>query len=151
MSYLDRFTRYGSPSEDAEIRTFHYFRRPDKISTAEDVALYDKSAADMLKECNALIAFIQEYRQALAARYSQLETMPYSDTLKIDRTVSYDNHKYYHITITRRYEDGTEQEIFRENFTGKDRRDALKRFDELQKQRPGITAVKDIEKKSWER
>ena len=35
--------------------------------------------------------------------------------------------------------------------TAKQRREALARFEELKKQRPGIETVKDIERRSWER
>ena len=35
--------------------------------------------------------------------------------------------------------------------TAKQRREALARFEELKKQRPGIEIVKDIDRRSWER
>jgi len=50
-----------------------------------------------------------------------------------------------------RYEDGTEIQELNEHYTGKQRREALARFEELRKQRPGIELVKDIEKRSWEK
>ena len=33
MSYADLFQRYGSPSEDAEIRILYYLQRPDSMDT----------------------------------------------------------------------------------------------------------------------
>ena len=47
--------------------------------------------------------------------------------------------------------DGTEIKELREKYSGKDRRKAFARFEEIQKQRPGIEAIKDIEKRSWEK
>lgn len=38
-----------------------------------------------------------------------------------------------------------------ETFPGKERHAAIKRFEELKKERPGIEYIKDIERKSWER
>lgn len=46
---------------------------------------------------------------------------------------------------------GTKVETATETFPGKERRAAIKRFEELKKERPGIDYIKDIEKKSWER
>lgn len=45
----------------------------------------------------------------------------------------------------------TEIQELNEHYTGKQRREALARFEELRKQRPGIELVKDIEKRSWEK
>ena len=44
-----------------------------------------------------------------------------------------------------------ETETETEVFPGKERHAAIKRFEEIKKARPGIEAVKDIERKSWER
>ena len=54
-------------------------------------------------------------------------------------------------TYTITLEDGTEIKELREKYSGKDRRKAFARFEEIQKQRPGIEAIKDIEKRSWEK
>ena len=151
MSYADLFQRYGSPSEDAEIRILYYLRRPDSLDTFDRIKHYDERAAQLVSQCKTLIEYMSEYRQDLAARYNQLATMPSSRRLKIERYVNYDNKKFYYIRHFTDYDDGTSVETETETFPGKERRAALARFAELKKQYPGIVAEMDIEKKSWER
>ena len=105
----------------------------------------------MIAQCKKLIEDMSEYRQALAARYNQLATMPSRRRLKIERYVNYDNRKIYYIRRFTDYEDGTSVETKTESFPGTERRAALARFAELKKQYPGIAAEMDIEKKSWEK
>lgn len=150
MAYLDRFQRYGSLSDQAEIRIYSHFMRPDKL-TADRIAQYDKSAANLTAELQTLIADLSEYRQALSARYAELATMPSKPELKLERRKDYNGKVFYYITITNVFEDGTITEELRETYNGTERHQAIKRYDELLKQRPGITAEKKIEKSKWER
>ena len=151
MSFKDRLTRYGSPSDEAETRLYIYWHNPSTLDSTGRIANNDKDAAQHIAELQAIIADLQEYRQALAARYGQLVTMPYRRELLIERHPAWGNHGIsYVLTITRILEDGTKQEELRESYTGKDRSTALKRFEELKKQNPGIEATKDIEKRQWE-
>ena len=77
MRYNELFTRYGSPSEQAEVCVRSYLTRPDKLDTAQRIADYDKSAADTIQQCKELIEDLGLYRQDLARRYAELETMNY--------------------------------------------------------------------------
>ena len=151
MSYADLFQRYGSPSEDAEIRILYYLRRPDSLDTFDRIKHYDERAAQLVSQCKTLIEYMSEYRQDLAARYNQLATMPSSRRLKIERYINYDNKKFYYIRHFTDYDDGTSVETETETFPGKERRAALARFAELKKQYPGIVAEMDIGKKAWEK
>lgn len=153
MSLEDLFTRYGSPSKEGEYNLRGWFQRADTLRTVEDVAANDTRAARLIRECEAAIQTMTEYRQTLAARYAELETMPYTERVEINRKPAAwtGDHVKYYIRIMRRYSDGTEAEQHYESFPGKQRREALKRFEEIRKQRPGIEAVKDIERRSWER
>lgn len=77
--------------------------------------------------------------------------MAYKRKLKLERFPAMSYHGIsYVVTIKRILADGTEQEELRESYTGKDRSAALKRFEELKKQNPGIEATKDIAKRQWE-
>ncbi len=151
MSYTDLFQRYGAPSKEAEIRIWYYLQRPEALDTFDRIKHYDSQAAQMVAQCKKLIEDMSEYRQALAARYNQLATMPSSRRLKLERYVNYDNKKFYYIRHITEYTDGTRVETETETFPGKERRAALARFAELRKQFPGISAEMDIEKKSWEK
>ena len=151
MSYESLFTRYGSPSTEADICIRGYLTRPDKL-TQERIRGNDESAARLIERCEEVIAALKEYRQALAARYAELDAAPYSLRLELERKPSYSGSGVlYYVRIVRAYQDGTEVQELAETYQGKQRREALARVEELKKQRPGIEIMKDIEKRSWER
>lgn len=125
-------------------------KRPEACDNFDQIRDYDRRAAELIAECKHLAAQLIEYRQDLAARYNALATMPSKDRVKLERYNGCSGIKYYirHITT---YADGTETETETEVFPGKKRHAAIKRFEEIKKARPGIEAVKDIERKPWER
>lgn len=149
MSYENLFTRYGSPSDEAEVRVFGYLHRPSKLTT-DRIPFYDQSASRIIAQCESMIKAMQEYRQALAARYAELEASPYTLRLELERH-PYSGGIVYDVRLIRVYPDGTEVKEIDEHYKGKQRREALARFEELKKQRPGIDTVVDIERRSWER
>lgn len=151
MAWENMFRRYGSPSKECEERLFCHLLHPDTL-TQDKVAYYDKRAAEYIQYAQALIDNLTEYRQALAARYNQLATAAYHYELKVERQPpsSYSKVKYF-VTLNKIFEDGTTVTELNERYEGKQRREALARFEELKKQRPGIAAVMDIEKRHWER
>lgn len=152
MSYKDEiFTRYGSPCKEADIKFYSWLNRPDNCKTFEEIRHNDERAARLIAECKHMVSLMIEYRQDLAARYNQLATMPSKDSVMLQRHKSYNNSVNYYIRFFTEYEDGTKVETATETYAGAERHKALKRFEELQKQRPGIEYVKDIEKKQWER
>jgi len=153
MSYTDLFRRYGCPATEAEIDIRAYLTRPDNLKETKWITYNDGKAAEMIARCQKMIEALTEYRQALASRYAELETMPYSDRVELERQPARftGDHVKYYLRIVRRYSDGTETEQSSETFSGPERREALKRFEEIRKQRPGIEAKQDIERRSWER
>lgn len=151
MSYRKYLTRYGSPSDTAEIRPYIYLVAPGKLSAPDEITCRDKWAAESITELESIIAALKDYRKALAARYGELETMPYKRLLMLDRCVHWKGHKEYIVSIARICEDKTRIEELREVYTGKDRHTAIARFKELQKQYPGIESEMDIAKQKWER
>lgn len=152
MSYKETiFHRYGSPSTEGRVEIRDYLLLPEKL-TEKEIQRYDESAARTIAECEAVIQDLKEYRRDLAARYAQLTTAPYKLRLEIERDPHWRNQGVdYYVRIIKTYEDGTEIQELNEHYTGKQRREALVRFEELRKQRPGIELVKDIEKRSWEK
>ena len=152
MSYRDTiFRRYGSPSTEGRVEIRDYLLLPEQL-TEDKIRYYDDSAAQTIAEGEAVIEALKEYRQALAARYAQLTTAPYKLRLEIERDPHWRNQGVdYYVRIVKTYEDGTEIKELNEHYTGKQRREALARFEELKKQRPGIETVKDIARRSWEK
>ena len=153
MSYSDWFSRddYFSRGGEHEQRFYIHAMKPDKLDTPERVAYYDRSTAQTIAELQAAIDALKEYRQALAARYAYLETAPYTRRLELIREPRYGGTISYHVQLIRTYEDGTETTEQHTHFEGKQRRDAIKLFESLAHQNPGITTVKDIARKSWEK
>lgn len=151
-TYKELFEFCGSLRETAEARTgYCYLTLPEKIRDINAIAEEDRRAAQAIKDCERLIEQLTDYRRALAVRYGQLETMTYTDNLSLTRYPDYGGGVRYVIEIARTYEDGTRQKILKETRCGKERREALRRYEELRRARPGIEAVKDIEKRDWEK
>lgn len=151
MSYHKYLTRYGSPSDTAEIRPYIYLVDPGKLSTPEEIARRDKYAAENIAELEHIIEALKDYRKALAARYGELETMPYKRLLMLYRCVHWKGHKEYIVSITRICEDKTRIEELKEVYQGKERHKAIARYQELKKQYPGIESEMDIAKQKWEK
>ena len=85
MSYKDLLQQYGSQQETAEHRIYIYAQDPARLKTAHDVEYRDKDAAAKIAELERYIADLIDYRQALAARYDQLDTMAYTLRLELER------------------------------------------------------------------
>lgn len=151
MNYDSLFQRYGQPSREADIRISGYLIRPDCITEAKGIDWMNKSASRLIAECESLAEKLKEYRQDIAARYGELETMPYTRLLKLERCPHWKGHIEYIVTITRAYPDKTVIDELREVYPGKERKKAFERTAQLLKQYPGIPYEKDIEKRSWER
>lgn len=151
VSYHDLLKMYGSEQETAEQRIYIYVQQPHTLKTPHDIAWRDGQVAGEIKRLESMIDDLRDYRVALARRYAELETMPYTRVLTLKRDPSYKGRITYWVTITRELADGTETDELREQYAGKDRAQAFARFSALQKQYPGIASVKDIARRSWER
>ena len=125
--------------------------RPDKLSTVAEILQNNERASRTIAELESYITALREYQQELSKRAAQLETMGYKLLLTLKRYKRDQGGVEYYIPLTKTLDDGTQVKELSETYTGKERRQAIARFEELKKERPGIEAVKDIEKKSWER
>ena len=142
MSLETFFSRYGSPSTEANFSRHYYFTRADKLDTAKRIADADKYAAQDIAELEELIADIKAYRQTLAARYAELDTMPYTYRLELERDRRYrDSKVYYYVRLVKIYADGTTLNELSEEYSGTERKKAFERFEEIKKLRPCIVAV----------
>ena len=91
------------------------------------------------------------YHDLLTMYGSELETMPYTRVLTLKRDPSYKGRITYSVTITRELSDGTKIDELREQYAGNERAKAFASFAALKKQYPGISSVKDVARRSWER
>ena len=116
----------------------------------DEVAYRDRTVAQDIKRLEKLVDDLKDYRRALAHRYAELETLPYTYLLKLERVPHWKGHIEYVITLTKTLSDGTKTQDLREVFPGKDRRKAFARAAELRRQRPGIPYEEDIARRAWE-
>lgn len=150
MSYHDLLNQYGHEQPQAETRVYIFAQAPQNLTTPDEVAYRDRTAAQDIKRLEKLVDDLKDYRRALAARYAELETMPYTYLLKLERVPHWKGHIEYVITLTKTLSDGTKTQDLREVFPGKDRRKAFARAAELRRQRPGIPYEEDIARRAWE-
>ena len=150
-SYHDLLNLYGDGERlEAEHREFVYVQQPRAMKTPHDVEWRDGQVAVEIKRLESMIDDLRDYRVALAQRYAELETMPYTRVLTLKRDPSYKGRITYWVTITRELADGTKIDELRERYAGQERAKAFARFAALQKQYPGISSVKDVARRSWE-
>lgn len=87
----------------------------------------------------------------MAQRYGQLETMPFKEELSLTRRKAYRGPVTFTVRLERRYSDGTTVNIFTEVFSGKERKQAVEKFNSMKSERPGIATSVDLDKASWEK
>ena len=150
MSCHDLLNQYGHEQPQAETRVYIFAQAPQKLTTPDEVAYRDRTAAQDIKRLEKLVDDLKDYRRALAHRYAELETLPYTYLLKLERVPHWKGHIEYVITLTKTLSDGTKTQDLREVFPGKDRRKAFARAAELRRQRPGIPYEEDIARRAWE-
>ena len=152
MSYADWFDPESGRYDSHKNFTFYVHVQDPASLLLDDVARRDSMAAQDIEEARQLITDLTEYRRALAARYAQLATMPYTLRLELIRENRHyqNNKKWYWVRIVRRYADGTEAKELEERYPGPERHKAFARFRALQKERPGIEIHQDTDKRPWE-
>ena len=151
MTYKELFGGWHCRDGYANHTLYVNCYRPDKLSTVAEILQNNERASRTIAELESYITALREYQQELSKRAAQLETMGYKLLLKLERYKRYQGGVEYYITLIKTLDDGTQITELSETYTGKERRQAIARFEALKKQRPGIEAVKDIEKESWER
>ena len=149
MNWQDLFQRWGHPSTEARIEIRDYLLRPDQLTT-RDIKSYDESAARTIQELEETAAALRGYRQALAVRYAELSTMPYTLRLELIREKRWKGPVTYWLRLVRAYEDGHEEKEAETSYPGNKRHEAIKAYQAALKARPGIEAKLDIEKSRWE-
>lgn len=151
MSYEDLFSRYGNPTDDGELNIRGWFQRPEKLTSGAEIKTEEQRAARMIEECKQAIDTLQDLRIRLMNRYNTLETIPYHIRVTLKREPWHYDGIYYYLYRQRVLEDGTEVSEYNQRYKGAQRHLAIKDYETMLKQFPGCEAVKDIEKKQWER
>lgn len=149
------FRRFGSPAQEMNESIYIHGTRADCIKDMKHIQSEDERARRTISEMLEYIEVLKEYRKTLFARAQEICAASYRLQIKIKRSIdSWKNKKYYTVTLSKIYDEAarmTPENVIEETFDGKERAKALKRFEELRKEYPNTEAIKDIDKKSWER
>lgn len=139
--------------DEAEITHRIHIKKPETITSIKYLEWYSGNATRAIAEAEELITLLKEYQQAICARYQEIIGTNYKLHLHLERKINYNNSKSYIVTIVKRFDGNNvaDEEILRETFEGKERHQALKRFEALKKEYPNIENDTDIAKKHWER
>lgn len=150
--YDDFFHRFGSPSNDAEIRITHTFYKPDNIYSVENLMRYDKWAEEEIQRLEKALEQVKIYRIAICERYNFLQFENVQKIVKLKREkLSYYNKVYFYLLFIDRYEDGHEEIIKSIKYAGKERKQAIEDFEKFANENKSYIAVKEIEKGYWEK
>lgn len=151
MSYRDRFRSWCN-EDTVQAHPYITFYKPETMYSLDDIQRRDKYAADDIDTLQKIIEDLQEYRRDLAARYAELATTTYTYRLYLVREKSWSTKRVsYTVRLVRVLPEGKEIDEQKQIFEGTERKQAFGLFAQLKKERPGIEAVQDTDKKQWER
>jgi len=136
-----------------DIRIYIHLYEYENEARENELKRYDAWAARDIKQLEETIQKLKDYRKQLYEHTQKLQELDSRLQLKIKRERRYNGKVYYYVTIKRIYPANEKMynDIINEHYEGTDRHAAIKRYEQLKKQYPGIEAVKDIEKGRWEK
>ena len=113
----------------------------------------DNWAVRDIERLEETIKTLKDYRKQLYEHTQQLQELESRLQLKLKRERRYDNKVHYYVTVKRIYpaNERMYNDIISEHYDGTQRHEAIKRYEQLKKQYPGIEAIKDIKKGRWEK
>lgn len=135
---------------------------PRTIYEPDRLKMYDKWSADNIERLTVELALLKDYRAAIVERFGELLTAATVPVIRLKRHKdSYTNKVFYYLEeITRYLDEPNTQNRVKTPYTdridnstkyeGKARREALQAFEAYKKAHPGIIAILDIERASWE-
>ena len=135
-------------------RSYLGIHHPDKLDGVSRLREYDKRAQELIEHAKQVIEDLKSYRADLFERYKVIANAESRLQVKIERKIDYYGKKIYYVYLYRVYEEAAKiqpDEILREEYEGRKRSEALKRFAELCKEYPSAEEVRDIDKRPWER
>ena len=112
---------------------------------------YDDYLVKDLDRLQAAIKQVEDHRKKMFEHIQKLSSSQYSLELSLIRHKDYYGKVFYYITLSKIFPEIGNQDIIQETYPGTERHKAIKRFEALKKKYPGAKAIKDIEKRNWER
>lgn len=151
QAYQSFFSKYGQPCTESNEVFRIWLLHPDALDTLEEVARYDKNAAEYIAGLESRINILKYYRQELCKRYNGLATAASTPGIKLVRERNCGKVKYRISWYTHYIDSGKDVENEYKVFPGRERHNAIKEYKEYVKAHPGIIATMNIEKSKWER
>ena len=151
---LEKFFNYCDGGGLQNLHAYNaYIKKPDKIKSLSEVQEYDKKAVSEIEYLKSKIELLSIYRAELYNRFQEINSANFRLRITIERQRRYyENKVFYYITVENvpDRDDVAPREVLEECYDGKQRHNALKRFNELCKQYPHAETVKKIQKSQWE-
>lgn len=139
---------------DGELWVRCYLIDPQTIDTIERAVYWGNSAAEHIKQCEAMISRLRDYQKMIYDRVQELSTAPYYPRVRLVRERRYRESKvYFHLIVENVYTvPGIRPVVIQQtNYPGSQRREAIKAFEDYIKSHPGIESELDIAPAQWER
>lgn len=153
--HLEKFFNYCDGSGLQNLHAYNaYIKKPDKIKSLSEVQEYDKKAVSEIEYLKSKIELLSIYRAELYNRFQEINSANYHLRITLERQRRYYQNKvFYYVTVHNVPDraDVATVEVLTETYEGKQRYNAIKRFDELCKQYPHAETVKKIEIPQWEK
>ena len=135
-----------------EFRIFAHTYNVKDCSDMKSLQMYDRMAASSIERLEEALEAMKAHRAEIFAQAQRVAAAAVSLEIELTRERRWrDSHVFYHL---RRYEvrEGIgKTQIEGETYPGKDRKEALKRFEAWKKDFPAAAVTVDIEKRRWER
>ena len=151
---LEKFFNYCDGGGLQNLHAYNaYIKKPDKIKSLSEVQEYDKKAVSEIEDLKSKIELLSIYRAELYNRFQEINSANFRLRITIERQRRYyENKVFYYITVENvpDRDDVAPREVLAECYDGKQRHNALKRFNEICKQYPHAETVKKIQKSQWE-
>lgn len=135
-----------------EYRIFAYTSNVRDCCDMASLQRQDNYTAHMIERLEEALAAMKAHRAEIYEQAQRIAAAAVSVEIELTRERRFrDSHVFYHL---RRYEvrQGIgKTKIHGESYPGKDRKEALKRFEEWKKEFPAAAVTVDIERRKWER
>lgn len=151
--YKALFTRFGHYIEETSEKVVRlYEQHPNSLHNEKDILNSFEHARKDIEILENYILQLKAYQSALTERYNFIKTSPVKKKIKLHRERRWKSNVFYFIDFYNiNLNDGYEELTHSIKYTGKERRDAIKHFEELKKEKRDTIFEMDIEPARWER
>lgn len=151
--YKALFTRFGHYTEETSEKVIRLYEfHPNNLHTEKEVLNSFERVQKDIERLEESILQLKAYQNALAERYNFIKTSPIKKKIRLHREKRWKSNvfyfiEFYDVNLT----DGHEELTHSIKYTGKERSNAIKHFEQLKKEKKDTIFEKDIEPAKWEK